>query len=90
MGDGLVITDVSGLHAGLNPISGSFSLLAGGFLVEGGKVVRSVNQITVAGSFESLFGSIAALGSDLKFTPSAPEGIGAPSAYVKGVQVAGK
>ena len=90
MGDGLVITDVSGLHAGLNPISGSFSLLAAGFLVEGGCVVRSVNQITVAGSFESLFGNIAAIGSDLKFTPSAPECFGAPSVYVKSVQVAGK
>ncbi|MCI8632886.1 MAG: TldD/PmbA family protein [Lachnospiraceae bacterium] len=87
MGDGLVITSVGGLHAGLNPISGSFSLLAGGLLVKDGKVVQSVNQITIAGSFESLFGGIAAVGSDLKFGHG---GIGSPSVYVTDVRVAGK
>lgn len=87
MGDGLMITEVSGLHAGLNPISGSFSLLAGGFRVENGQIAGSVNQITIAGSFESLFGSVSAVGSDLKFGRG---NIGSPSIYVKNVRVAGK
>ena len=31
LGDGLYLTEVSGLHAGANPISGDFSLLSRGF-----------------------------------------------------------
>ena len=31
MGEGLMLTDVTGLHAGANPISGDFSLLSRGF-----------------------------------------------------------
>lgn len=33
MGEGFLITEVSGLHAGANQISGDFSLLAKGFAV---------------------------------------------------------
>ena len=34
--DGLVISDLEGLNAGVDPVSGDFSLKAAGFLVQGG------------------------------------------------------
>src|SRR5699024_11848454 len=37
LGEGLVITEVSGLHAGANPISGDFSLLARGDAFRAGR-----------------------------------------------------
>jgi PmbA protein len=50
-GEGIILTDLSGLHAGVNPISGDFSLLCEGYLIENGKKGRPVEQITVAGNF---------------------------------------
>ena len=87
MGEGLVITDVSGLHAGANPVSGDFSLLAKGYTVEGGKKARAVEQITVAGNFYTLLKNIRAFGSDLEFVGSP---VGSPSVDVGEMTVAGK
>ena len=87
MGDGLVITEVSGLHAGANPISGDFSLIAQGYTVKDGKKDQPVEQITVAGNFYQLLKNIRAIGSDLTF-PGSP--IGSPSVDVGEIAVAGK
>lgn len=87
MGSGIVITDVSGLHAGANPVSGDFSLLSKGYLVENGQKGRSVQQITVAGNFYTLLKNIRAFGSDLEFTGSP---IGSPSVDVGEMNIAGK
>ena len=87
MGDGLVITEVSGLHAGANAISGDFSLIAQGYTVKGGRKDQPVEQITVAGNFYQLLKNIRAVGSDLTF-PGSP--IGSPSVDVGEIAVAGK
>ena len=87
MGDGLLITDVSGLHAGANPISGDFSLLSKGFVVRGGKQAEPVERITVAGNFYQLLKSVRAVGSDLDFPGSS---IGCPSVDVGVMPVSGK
>ncbi len=89
MGDGLVITEVSGLHAGVNAISGDFSLLAKGLLIQGGKPVHPVEQITLSGTFLSLLAGIEEVGSDLKF--GIPQGgcVGSPSLRVRSLMVSG-
>ena len=50
VGNGVYITDVSGLHAGLNPQSGNFSLQSTGFLIKDGKKDRGLDVITVSGN----------------------------------------
>ena len=87
LGDGLVITQLDGLHAGANVTSGDFSLLSKGYLLEGGKRVRPVEQITIAGNFYELLKNIRAVGSDLVFPGS---GVGAPSLDVGERTVSGK
>ena len=87
MGDGLYLTEVSGLHAGANPVSGDFSLLSRGFEVRGGEIVRAVEQFTVAGNFYRLLEDICAVGSDLLFDGSP---IGSPCVRVKSLSVAGE
>lgn len=90
LNSGLIITEVSGLHAGLNAISGDFSLLAKGQLVENGEVVRSVDQITVAGNFLRLMQGIEALGSDLRFGIPMGGRVGSPSLLINGLVISGK
>lgn len=87
MGDGLVITEVSGLHAGANSISGDFSLIAQGYTVKNGKKDAPVERITVAGNFYQLLKNIRAVGNDLCF-PGSSEG--SPSVDVGEIAVAGK
>ncbi len=89
MQNGLVIFDVSGLHSGLNPVSGDFSLIAKGLLVEDGKAVRSVDQITVAGNFLKLMQSITEVGSDLKMGIPMGAVVGSPSLLIEKLVVSG-
>lgn len=86
IGEGLVITEVSGLHAGANPISGDFSLLSKGYTFKNGKRDKAVEQITVAGNFFELLKSARELASDLAF-PSG--GMGSPSIDVGELSVSG-
>jgi PmbA protein len=89
LGTGLVISELEGLHAGVDAVSGDFSLKAAGFLVENGAIVRPVSNITVAGNFASMMQDVAGVGSDLRF--GMPQGgyFGSPSVLVSGLSVAG-
>ncbi|MCR5809328.1 MAG: TldD/PmbA family protein [Clostridiales bacterium] len=87
--NGLIITDVSGLHAGLNPVSGDFSLIAKGLLVKDGEIVRSVDQITVAGNFITMMKAVTAVGADLKFGMPMGARVGSPSVIVEKLMVSG-
>jgi len=88
MGDGIFITNLAGLHSGTNSVSGDFSLLAEGFLVENGEIVRPVDQITIAGNFYDLLKNIDAVADDLYFSLSG-ETIGSPSLLISKITVSG-
>lgn len=90
MGDGLVITQLEGLHAGANPISGDFSLGAKGYKVEGGKLGGAVKQITIAGNFYQLLKDVVEVGSDLRFGFPGSACFGSPSVRLTRLSVAGK
>ena len=85
-GRAILVTDLMGMHSGANAISGDFSLGAKGFLVENGRIVRAVNQITIAGNFFGLLRSILAVGSDLEFGAGC---FASPTLLVEGLAVAG-
>jgi PmbA protein len=89
LGDGLVVSDLEGLHAGVDAVSGDFSLKAAGFLVRDGAVVRPVSDITVAGNFVSMLKDVIALGSDLRYGLPHSGFFASPSVLVKGLAVAG-
>lgn len=91
MGNGLFIAEFSGLHAGANAVSGQFSLLCRGGLVENGKITRSVEQITCSGEFIGLLKAVVDVGNDLRFDlPGAKGCMGSPALLVEGVQISGK
>ena len=90
-GEGVYINDLSGLHAGANPISGDFSLQSAGFLIRGGEKTDFVKSFTVAGNFYSLLNQITALADNV--TLPSPFGVttfGAPSVLVENLSIAGK
>lgn len=88
-GDGIILTDLSGLHAGVNPISGDFSLLCEGYLIENGKKGRPVEQITVAGNFYEVIKSIISVGNDIINLPSGEGEFFTPSVLVSSLAISG-
>ncbi|GKX29875.1 peptidase [Vallitalea longa] len=87
---GLLIIDVQGLHSGLNPISGDFSVSAYGYEIIDGKITRPVNQITIAGNYIELLMNIEDIGNDLEFILPHNGYVGSPSIKVKSLSVAGQ
>lgn len=90
-GQGLIITRLTGLHAGTNLVSGDFSLSAEGFTIENGLQGRPVEQITVAGNFYQLLRDVKAVGNDLFF--ALPHGSGqtaSPSLLLDSLSVSGQ
>lgn len=67
MENGVVITDLAGMHAGIDFVTTNFSLQAKGFLVENGKRVRPLTLITVAGNFLELMKKVQSVGDDLEW-----------------------
>ncbi len=89
-GTGVCIKDVSGLHAGANPITGDFSLLAEGYRFEDGKKTIPVKNITISGNFFTLLKEIERVGTDLKFIRAMGGKCGAPSVLVRNMTIAGE
>ena len=87
VGNGVYITEVSGLHAGLNSRSGNFSLQSTGFMIENGKLTHGLDIITVSGNLVDLFMGISEVGSDSKEFAS---GAKCPSVLLKKIAVSGK
>jgi len=86
----IMITELQGLHSGLNSVSGDFSLAALGYLIEEGKIVRPVEQIIVSGNYFEMIKNIEEVGSDLKFGLPGEAYIGSPSLKVKSLAIAGE
>ena len=68
-GDGLYVTDVAGLHSGVNPVSGTFSVGASGRLIEGGELGAPVREITIASDLVGMLRAVAAVGSESRWVP---------------------
>lgn len=89
LGDGVIIRDLSGLHVGMDPVSGGFSLLAGGWLRKNGQLYP-VEQITVAGNFFTMLQEIEEVGNDLHLGAPRKAVVGSPSLRLKRLRIAGK
>ena len=85
--NGIYITSVQGLHAGMNALSGDFSLQASGYMIEQGKITTPVNLITIAGNLFTMFKDIQEVGNDLFVTYG---GIASPSVIIKKLAISGK
>jgi PmbA protein len=85
--EGIFIKEVQGLHSGLNPQSGNFSLQASGHLILDGKLVRPVNLITVAGNLKDLFMDVSDVANDSELQLSS---INTPSMLIKKLAISGQ
>lgn len=68
-GDGVLVTDVAGLHSGVNPVTGVFSVGASGRAIRGGEPAEPLREFTVASDLRSMLGNLSAAGSQARWVP---------------------
>jgi PmbA protein len=73
--DGVLVRGVSGLHSGVNPISGDFSTGAEGLRITGGTVGEPVKEFTIASTLQRMLQDVQAVGSDLTWLPMSAAGV---------------
>jgi PmbA protein len=74
VGEGLYVQSISGVHSGVNPVSGDFSVGAEGLLIEGGSLGRPVREVTVASTLQRMLQSVVEIGADLRWMPGVAAG----------------
>ncbi|MCY3926425.1 MAG: TldD/PmbA family protein [bacterium] len=73
--DGVVVQEVSGLHSGVNLVSGDFSTGAEGLRIRGGELAEPVREFTVASTMQRMLLDVVALGNDLTWLPMTAAGV---------------
>jgi len=68
-GDGVYVTDVAGLHSGVNPVSGTFSVGATGRQISGGQLADPADEFTIASDLQSMLKAVAGAGSEPRWVP---------------------
>ena len=68
-GDGILVTDVAGLHSGVNPVTGVFSVGASGREIRGGALAEPVREFTIAGELTAMLGAVSAAGAETRWVP---------------------
>ncbi len=89
VGEGLYVDSATGLHSGVNPISGEISIGVTGRLIRGGALSQPVREVTIATDFVSLLAGIEDLAADGRWIPLHGS-VYTPSLAVSGVAVAGR
>jgi len=68
-GDGVYVTDVAGLHSGVNPVTGVFSVGASGRTIRDGQLAEPVREFTIAGELVAMLGAVSAAGAEPRWVP---------------------
>ena len=73
--DGVLVQEVSGLHSGVNLVSGDFSTGAEGLRIRNGELAEPIREFTVASTLQRMLLDVVAVGSDLTRLPMTAAGV---------------
>ena len=74
VGEGLYVQSVTGVHSGVNPVSGDFSVGAEGLMIRGGELAEPVREVTVASTLQRMLQSVVHIGGDVEWLPGVAAG----------------
>jgi PmbA protein len=83
---GILVQSMNGLHSGVNPVSGDFSVGVEGMMVRNGAIAEPVREATIASTLQRLLLDISAVGGEREWTPG---GTGATALMIPGVTLSG-
>ncbi|MFM7068193.1 MAG: TldD/PmbA family protein, partial [Actinomycetes bacterium] len=67
VGDGIVVHEVSGLHSGVNPVSGDLSVGVEGVWLRDGQPAAPIREATIGSTLQRMLNDVVAVGSDTYF-----------------------
>ncbi|MBK5331496.1 MAG: TldD/PmbA family protein [Ilumatobacteraceae bacterium] len=73
--DGVLIQSVSGLHSGVNAISGDFSAGASGLTITNGQVGGPIREFTIASTLQRMLQDVVEIGNDVDWLPMRAAGV---------------
>ncbi|HEX2784834.1 MAG TPA: TldD/PmbA family protein [Ilumatobacteraceae bacterium] len=73
--DGVLIQSVSGLHSGVNAISGDFSAGASGLSIANGKLGGPIREFTIASTLQRMLLDVVEVGNDIDWLPMRAAGV---------------
>jgi PmbA protein len=74
VGDGIYVQSISGVHSGVNPISGDFSVGAEGMRISSGVFDQPLREMTIASTLQRLLQDVIAIGSNVEWLPGLAAG----------------
>ena len=83
----ILVQSMTGLHSGVNAVSGDFSVGVEGLMIRGGALAEPVREATLASTLQRMLLDISAVGADLEWQPS---GTGAVTLVIDGVALSGR
>lgn len=86
VGHGVLVSSVSGLHSGVNPVSGDFSTGAEGLRISDGALGEPLREFTIASTLQRILQDVDAVGGDVEWLPMRATGV---SLVVRDVTVSG-
>ena len=87
LNDGIYITYIEGLHAGIDNTTGDISLQAEGYLIKNGEKEKALNMIILSTNIFELFKNVIEVGNDLEFFSITS---GAPSLLIRDITIVGQ
>jgi PmbA protein len=86
VGEGLLVQSITGVHSGVSPVSGDFSVGAEGLVIRGGRLAEPVREITVASTLQRMLQSLLVVGADVEWLPGIAAG---QTLAVRDMQISG-
>lgn len=75
LGDAVFVQSISGVHSGVNTVSGDFSVGAEGLVVRDGVFAEPIREFTIASTIQRMLNEITHIGSDLEWLPASAVGL---------------
>nr|XP_061840617.1 metalloprotease PmbA homolog [Nerophis lumbriciformis] len=73
--NGVLIQGVSGLHSGVNPVSGDFSTGADGLRIRNGELAEPLREFTIGSTLQRMLLDVVEVGGDIEWLPSSAAGL---------------
>ncbi|MGH9100280.1 MAG: TldD/PmbA family protein [Acidimicrobiales bacterium] len=72
--EGVYVQSVTGVHSGVNPVSGDFSVGAEGLMIRTGALSEPVREVTIASTLQRMLLCVLHVGNDVEWLPGAAAG----------------
>ncbi len=87
VGDGVFVESLTGVHSGVNPISGDFSVGITGLMIRDGVLAEPVREVTIASTLQRMLLDVLMVGNDVQWLPGTAA---AQTLAIDGVALSGR